>query len=282
MREKVLVSTDWVLDNLNASNLRILEVDEDVLLYDEWHIPNALKIDWEKDVVDQEVRDFIDKKGFEQLMSRLGISNDTTVVLYGDKSNWWACYFFWLMKYYGHEDVRIMDGGRKKWELEGKPRTKEVPNFQSTRYEAKPPDDGIRIFAVEILNRILLKDENFKLVDIRSPEEYTGKLIHMPDYPQEGALRGGHIPSAINVPWGRNVREDGTFKSDEELRSMYEELGITPDKEIITYCRIGERASLTWFVLKYLLGYPRVRLYDGSWTEWGNMVRVPITKGEHP
>jgi len=281
MREKVLVTTDWVFEHLKDSNVRIVEVSEDVLLYHDWHVPGAVQVVWERDAQRQDVRDVVDRKGFEALMSRLGISNDTTVVLYGDKSNWWACYFFWLMKYYGHRDVRIMDGGRKKWEMEGKPKSREVPTYPPTKYIASPPDEDIRAYAYDILNRLLLS-QDFALVDVRSPDEYTGKLIHMPDYPQEGAQRGGHIPGAVNLPWGLNVNEDWTFKSEEDLRKLYEGKGITPDREVITYCRIGERSALTWFVLKYLLGYPEVRNYDGSWTEWGNMVRVPIKRGEEP
>ena len=277
----MLVTTDWVLEHLEDSNVRIVEVSEDVLLYHEWHVPGAVQVVWERDAQRQDVRDVVDRKGFEALMSRLGISNDTTVVLYGDKSNWWACYFFWLMKYYGHKDVRIMDGGRKKWEMEGKPKSKEVPTYPPATYIASPPDEDIRAYAQDILQRMLL-GEDFALVDVRSPDEYTGKLIHMPDYPQEGAQRGGHIPGAVNLPWGLNVNEDWTFKGEEELRKLYEGKGITPDREVITYCRIGERSALTWFVLKYLLGYPEVRNYDGSWTEWGNMVRVPIKRGEEP
>ncbi len=281
MREKVIVSTDFVLKHLRDSNVRVVEVSEDVLLYHDWHVPGAVQVVWERDAQRQDVRDVVDRRGFERLMSRLGISNDTTVVLYGDKANWWACYFFWLMKYYGHRDVRIMDGGRKRWEMEGKPKSKEVPTYPPTRYVASPPDEDVRAYAQDILQRLLL-GEDFALVDVRSPDEYSGRLLHMPDYPQEGAQRGGHIPGAINVPWSLNVNEDWTFKGEEELRKLYEGRGITPDREIITYCRIGERSALTWFVLKYLLGYPEVRNYDGSWTEWGNMVRVPIRRGEEP
>ncbi len=276
-----MVSTDFVLEHLGDSNVRVVEVSEDVLLYHEWHVPGAVQVVWERDAQRQDIRDVVDRRGFERLMSRLGISNDTTVVLYGDKANWWACYFFWFMKYYGHRDVRIMDGGRKKWEMEGKPKSREIPTYPSVEYVAFPPDEDVRAYAQDILQRMLL-GEDFALVDVRSPDEYSGKLLHMPDYPQEGAQRGGHIPGAINVPWGLNVNEDWTFKDERELRKLYERKGITPDREVITYCRIGERAALTWFVLKYLLGYPEVRNYDGSWTEWGNMVRVPIKRGGEP
>ncbi|MEN3015625.1 MAG: sulfurtransferase [bacterium] len=278
---EVLVSTDWVMENLNNPNVRLVEVNEDVLLYDTGHIPGAVKIDWHTELNDPITRDFVDEQRFSEVCSSKGISNDTVVVFYGDKNNWWACYAFWVFKLFGHEECRIMDGGRKKWIAENKPLAKEVPSYPRTNYKAKPRDDSkIRAFRDEILS--LYKSGKLgvdvKLVDVRSPQEYTGELIHMPDYPQEGALRGGHIPTAISIPWGKNVNEDGTFKSVEELRKMYEELGITPDKNIIAYCRIGERSSLTWFVLKYLLGYPNVKNYDGSWTEWGNSVRVPIER----
>ncbi len=282
---EVLVSTDWVLENLNNPQIRIVQVDEDVLLYDMGHIPNSVKIDWFTELNDPEVRDFIDEKQFEKLCSSKGISNDTTVVFYGDKNNWWACYAFWIFKLFGHKDCRIMDGGRKKWIDEKKPLTKEIPQFPQTTYKAnKRNDKEIRAFKEEILkfyNEARLGKE-VVLVDVRSPQEYTGELIHMPDYPQEGALRGGHIPTAINIPWGKNVNEDGTFKTIEELRKMYQDLGITPDKKVIAYCRIGERSSLTWFVLKYILGYENVKNYDGSWTEWGNTVKTPIKKGNEP
>lgn len=282
---QVLVSTDWVMENLNNPKIRIVEVNEDVLLYDTGHIPGAVKIDWHTELNDPITRDFIDEKKFEELCSKKGISNDTTVVFYGDKNNWWACYSFWIFKLFGHQECKIMDGGRKKWIEENKPMTKEVPSYPPTNYKANPRNDKeIRAFKDEILE--LYKTgklgKDVKLVDVRSPQEYTGELIHMPDYPQEGALRGGHIPTAVNIPWGKNVKEDGTFKSIEELKKMYEELGITENNEIIAYCRIGERSSLTWFVLKYLLGYKNVKNYDGSWTEWGNSVRVPIAKGNQP
>ncbi len=276
-----MVDTDWVLEHLESPGVRVVEVSEDVLLYHDWHVPGAVQVVWERDAQRQDVRDVIDRAGFERLMSRLGISNDTTVVLYGDKSNWWACYFFWLMKYYGHKDVRIMDGGRKKWEMEGKPKDRETPHYPPTRYRASPPDEDIRAYAQDILNKLLL-GEDFSLIDVRSPQEYSGELLHMPDYPQEGAQRGGHIPGAVNLPWGLNVREDWTFKDEKSLKELYASKGITPDREVITYCRIGERSALTWFVLKYLLGFPKVRNYDGSWTEWGNMVRVPIKRGHEP
>jgi thiosulfate/3-mercaptopyruvate sulfurtransferase len=281
LENPVLVSTDWVLENINNPKIRIVEVDEDVLLYDTGHIPNAVKIDWHTELNDPVKRDYINEEQFEKLCSEKGISNDTTVVFYGDKNNWWAAYALWVFNLFGHELVKIMDGGRNKWIQEGKPLVKEVPQFPKTNYKAKKRNDNpIRAFKDEIIEHI---KKGGILIDVRSPKEYTGELIHMPDYPQEGALRGGHIPTAINIPWATAVNEDGTFKSLEELRKIYKEkFNITEDKEIITYCRIGERSAHTWFVLKYLLNYPKVKNYDGSWTEWGNSVRVPIVKGEDP
>jgi thiosulfate/3-mercaptopyruvate sulfurtransferase len=281
LENPVLVSTDWVLENINNPKIRIVEVNEDVLLYDTGHIPNAVKIDWHTDLNDPVKRDYINEEQFEKLCSEKGISNDTTVVFYGDKNNWWAAYALWVFNLFGHELVKIMDGGRNKWIQEGKPLTKEVPQFPKTNYKAKKRNDNpIRAFKDEIIEHI---KKGGILIDVRSPKEYTGELIHMPDYPQEGALRGGHIPTAINIPWATAVNEDGTFKPIEELRKIYKEkFNITEDKEIITYCRIGERSAHTWFVLKYLLNYPKVKNYDGSWTEWGNSVKVPIVKGEDP
>jgi thiosulfate/3-mercaptopyruvate sulfurtransferase len=281
LENPVLVSTNWVLENINNPKIRIVEVDEDVLLYDTGHIPNAVKIDWHTELNDPVKRDYINEEQFEKLCSEKGISNDTTVVFYGDKNNWWAAYALWVFNLFGHELVKIMDGGRNKWIQEGKPLTKEVPQFPKTNYKAKKRNDNlIRAFKDEIIEHI---KKGGILIDVRSPKEYTGELIHMPDYPQEGALRGGHIPTAINIPWATAVNEDGTFKSIEELRKIYKEkFNITEDKEIITYCRIGERSAHTWFVLKYLLNYPKVKNYDGSWTEWGNSVKVPIVKGENP
>jgi thiosulfate/3-mercaptopyruvate sulfurtransferase len=281
LENPVLVSTDWVLENINNPKIRIVEVDEDVLLYDTGHIPNAAKIDWHTELNDPVKRDYINEEQFEKLCSEKGISNDTTVVFYGDKNNWWAAYALWVFNLFGHELVKIMDGGRNKWIQEGKPLVKEVPQFPKTNYKAKKRNDNlIRAFKDEIIEHI---KKGGILIDVRSPKEYTGELIHMPDYPQEGALRGGHIPTAINIPWATAVNEDGTFKSLEELRKIYKDkFNITEDKEIITYCRIGERSAHTWFVLKYLLNYPKVKNYDGSWTEWGNSVRVPIVKGEDP
>ncbi len=272
-----LVSTEWVAQHLDAPNVRIIESDEDVLLYDTGHIPGAVKVDWHEDLNHPIIRDYIGKDEFEALMRRLGIHNDTTVVFYGDKNNWWACYAFWVFQLFGHTNAKIMDGGRQKWIDEGRPLTREVPSYPPSNYVAKERDDSvIRAFREQVMAH---QEAGKPLVDVRSPAEYRGELLHMPDYPQEGALRGGHIRGAVNVPWARAANEDGTFKSAEELRKIYmEEQGLKPDDDVIVYCRIGERSSHTWFVLTYLLGFDKVRNYDGSWTEWGNMVAVPIEK----
>jgi len=271
-----LVETSWVADHLNAPNVRIIEASEDVLLYEVGHVPGALKLDWHVDVQDPVTRDFIDQQGFEKLMSRWGIGNDTTIVLYGDKNNWYASYTFWLFSMFGNNNMKIMNGGRQKWEAEGRQLTKEIPHFQATTYHAQPRNESIRAYRDDVLNG--LKDPNRRLIDVRSPQEYTGELLHMVNYPQEGASRGGHIPTAKSIPWATAANPDGTFKSAEELRQIYGGKDITPDKDVITYCRIGERSAHTWFVLTNLLGYPQVRNYDGSWTEWGNLVRAPIEK----
>ncbi len=274
-RPEVLVDTEWVAAHLNDPKVRLLESNEDVLLYETGHIPGALKLDWVGDLNDPVVRDYLDKAHFEQLMSRLGIANDTTVVFYGDKNNWWATYALWVFKLFGHEDTRILNGGRKKWIDEGRELSKEVPQYPATQYQAKERADAeIRAFRDDVLQSL----GKVALVDVRSPDEYTGKKLHMPEYPQEGALRGGHIPTAQNIPWAQAANEDATFKSREQLEQLYTGKGITPDKDVIAYCRIGERSSHTWFVLKYLLGYNNVRNYDGSWTEWGNSVGVPIER----
>ena len=277
---EMLVSTEWVAEHLNDPNVRLVESDEDVLLYDIGHIPGAVKLDWHTDLQDQVARDFIDKATFEQLMAQAGISNDTTVVFYGDRNNWYAAYALWLFKYYGHQDARIMNGGRAKWEAEGRPFTREVPSYPATSYTAQEPDASIRAFRDDVLAQVRAGAP--ALIDVRSPAEYTGEVIHMQGYSQEGAQRGGHVNGARNIPWGKAANDDGTFKSPDELRAIYDEAGITPDKDVIAYCRIGERSSHTWFVLTYLLGYPNVRNYDGSWTEWGSMVGVPIAKGSEP
>ena len=274
---EVLVTTEWVAQHLNDPKVRIVESDEDVLLYEMGHIPGAVKIDWHTDLQDPLVRDYLSGEQFARLCSSRGIAEDTTVVFYGDKNNWWACYAFWVFKLFGHGDCRIMDGGRKKWEAEGRPLVREVPSYPPTQYPVRPRNDAaIRAFRQDVEAHIAARRP---LVDVRSPAEYRGELVHMPDYPQEGALRAGHIPGARNVPWARAVNEDGTFKPAPELRAIYEgEAGLKRDDDIIAYCRIGERSSHTWFVLTYLLGFPRVRNYDGSWTEWGNLVRAPIER----
>ncbi len=275
---EVLVSTEWVAQHLDDPNVRIIESNEDPLLYPSGHIPGAVEVDWVRDLNDPLVRDYISKEQFEELMSRIGVTPEMTVVFYGDKNNWWATYAFWVFQLFGHTNAKIMDGGRLKWIKEGRPLTKEVPQYPRTVYKARERDDSkIRAFRDQVLEHVRARRP---LVDVRSPEEYRGERLHMPDYPNEGALRGGHIPGAVNIPWSRAVNpEDGTFKPAEELRKIYlEEAGLKPDDDVIVYCRIGERSSHTWFVLKYLLGFEKVRNYDGSWTEWGNMVRVPIER----
>lgn len=272
----VLVSTQWVAENLHRPDeVRLVESNEDVLLYSTGHILGAVHIDWVADLNDPIRRDYIDAETFEALMSRHGIANDTTVIFYGDKNNWWAAYALWVFKLFGHEKTKIMDGGRKKWVAEGREIVRETPSFRPSHYQAQPRQDAlIRAFRDEVLTHIA---SDQPLVDVRSPQEYRGELLHMPGSPQEGALRGGHIRGAVNVPWSRAVNDDGTFKDAADLRSIYEaEQGLSSDKDVIAYCRIGERSSHTWFVLTHLLGYPSVRNYDGSWTEWGNLVGVPI------
>jgi len=272
-----LVETDWVASHASDPNVRLVESDEDPLLYKMGHIAGSVQVDWFTTLQHPLRRDFLTRERFEETCSSLGISNDTTVVFYGDKSNWFACYALWLFQYFGHEKVRIMNGGRKKWEEDGRPLSKEVPNYPRTAYAAKEPDKTIRAYRQDVFSHI---EARRPLVDVRSPQEYTGELISMPNYPQEGATRGGHIPGAASIPWSKAVNDaDATFKSSDELRALYEDKGIKAGDDIIAYCRIGERSSLTWFVLKYLLGYPNVRNYDGSWTEWGNLVDAPIEKG---
>ncbi|MBE2202374.1 MAG: sulfurtransferase [Anaerolinea sp.] len=272
----VLVNTEWVAEHLQHTDaIRLVESNEDVLLYSTGHIPNAVHIDWVADLNDAIRRDYLDEAEFAALMSRNGIGNDTTVVFYGDKNNWWATYAFWVFQLFGHANCRIMDGGRKKWIDEGRELTKEKPVFAATTYTpAARADYKIRAFRDQVLAHV---NAGQPLVDVRSPQEFSGELLHMPGSPQEGALRGGHIKGAANVPWSRAVAEDGTFKPADDLRAIYEgEKGLSPENNVIAYCRIGERSSHTWFVLTYLLGYPNVRNYDGSWTEWGNLVGVPI------
>jgi thiosulfate/3-mercaptopyruvate sulfurtransferase len=275
----VLVSTDWVAQHLNDPEVRIVESNEDPLLYPSGHVPGAVEVDWTRDLNDQIRRDYLDKDGFEELAGRIGITRETTVVFYGDKNNWWATYAFWVFQLYGHTNARVMDGGRLKWEREGRELNREVPTYPATTYQAPARDDAThRVFRDGVLAH--LNNGNGKLVDVRSPEEFSGERMHMPEYPNEGALRGGHIPGAKSVPWGRAINPDnGTFKTAGELRAIYEqEQGLSSSNDVVAYCRIGERSSHTWFVLTYLLGYPNVRNYDGSWTEWGNLVGVPIER----
>ncbi len=271
-----LVETEWVAEHLNDPNVRLVESNEDFLLYDTGHIPGAIKVDWFTTLQDPLRRDFLSKIDFEILASQAGISPDTTVVFYGDKSNWFACYALWVFQYYGHQDVRVMNGGRLKWEKENRPLTREVPIYHATSYSAKNADQKIRAYRDDVFAQIRTSQP---LVDVRSPKEYSGELLHMPNYPQEGATRGGHIPGAKNIPWARTTNEaDSTFLPVEALQELYQREGLDPTQEIIAYCRIGERSSHTWFVLTYLLGYPAVKNYDGSWTEWGNLVNAPIEK----
>ncbi|MGH2448782.1 MAG: sulfurtransferase [Chloroflexota bacterium] len=273
----VLVSTEWVAEHLNDPNVRIVEADEDVLLYEVGHVPGAVKLDWHTELQDPVERDFVHREAFAKLMEEKGISNDSTVVFYGDKSNWYATYTFWLFKIYGHRDARVMDGGRLKWEKEGREWSRQAASHGQGKYSAPEPDYSIRAFRDQTYKQM---EDNKPLVDVRSPAEYKGELLHMVDYPQEGAQRGGHIPHAVNIPWGSAVNpDDGTLKSAVELKTIYQtNNNVSPNQEVISYCRIGERSSHTWFVLKYLLGYPNVRNYDGSWTECGNLVGAPIEK----
>ncbi len=282
---EVLVGTDWVAEHVEDPAVRILESNEDVLLYDTGHVPGALKVDWHADLNDERIRDYVSAPEFSKLMARLGIANDTTVVFYGDKSNWWACYAYWVFRLFGHERLRIMNGGRKKWIDEKRPLTREVRAYPPSHYRVAGGHPEIRALREDVLRHIGNPDPrkprievpgSHALVDVRSPGEYSGELLHMADYPQEGALRGGHIPGAVNIPWSQAVNEDGTFKSADELRELFERREITRDRDVITYCRIGERSSLTWFALRELMGYKRVRNYDGSWTEWGNVVGLPV------
>ena len=280
---ELLVSADWLASHLDDSSLRILECDEDVLLYDLGHIPGAQKLDWHQDLNDPVTRDYVDRAAFQSLLRRLGVDGDTTVVFYGDKNNWWAAYAFWIFRLFGFPEtrLRLLDGGRAKWEADGRPMVTDVPSLTPSAYEAPERDDAaIRAFATDVRAHMAA---GRPMIDVRSPDEYTGRKLHMPDYPQEGTLRGGHIPGARSVPWARAANPDGTFRTADELRAIYQdEAGLAPDDDVVTYCRIGERSSHTWFVLHYLLGFDRVRNYDGSWTEWGNAVRAPIRTGETP
>ena len=274
---QVLVSTAWVAEHLNDPTVRIIESNEDILLYDVGHIPNAIKVDWQNELQDQVVRDYVNKEAFGKLIGDKGIGNDHTLVFYGDRNNWWACYALWVFKMYGHQDCRIMNGGRQKWIDEGRELTTDRPNHAAVTYTASGPDLSIRAFRQEALDH---SNARKPLIDVRSPGEFSGELTHMADYPQEGALRGGHIPGAKSIPWAKAINpDDGTFKTAAELKKLYcEDNRLQPNQPTIAYCRIGERSSHSWFALRYLLGFENVRNYDGSWTEWGNLVNVPIEK----
>ncbi len=275
---EMIVSTQWLADHLEDPQIRVIESDEDIMLYYAGHIPGSVMVDWQSELQDQLIRDYVNKENFEKLCSKKGITRDQTLVFYGDNNNWWACYALWAFKMFGHEKMKILNGGRQKWSDEGRPTTKEEPSWPETNYQATGPDYTWRAFAHEVMPYV---EQKGQLVDVRSPGEYTGELLHMPQYPQEGALRAGHIAGGVNCPWSRACHEDGTFKSVGELRAIYEgELGLDGNQEVIAYCRIGERSSHTWFVLSYLLGFSKVRNYDGSWTEWGNRVGAPIVKGD--
>jgi thiosulfate/3-mercaptopyruvate sulfurtransferase len=272
-----LVTTGWLAEHLDDPEVVVLESDEDVLLYETGHIPGASKIDWQTDLNDSLTRDYLDPAGFAGLMQSLGISPESTVVFYGDNFNWWAAYALWVFRLFGHDDVRLLNGGRQRWIDDGRELTRDVPERERSSYpEPERDDTTIRAFRDDVVDHLAADG---RLIDVRSPEEYRGELLHMPNYPNEGALRGGHVPGADSVPWKRAANEDGTFRSVEELRAIYaDEVGLTPDDDVVVYCRIGERSSHTWFVLQQLLGHHNVRNYDGSWTEWGNLVRAPIER----
>ena len=274
---EALVETSWMSEHLKDPNIRIAEVDYDPSAnYNLGHIPGAVLLDWRKDMNDPLARDILNKQQLENLLSKVGLKVDSTLVLYGDFNNWFAAFGFWILKYYGVDKVVLMNGGRKKWLSEDREVTKEPPNYSRTAFKVKDPDETIRTYLDPLKKG--LGQRNRVLVDVRSPAEFTGEITAPPEYPNEHAQRGGHIPGAVNIPWSQAVKEDGTFKSAKELGELYEGKGVTADKDVVTYCRIGERSSFTWFVLKYLLGYPNVKNYDGSWTEWGNMVKNPIEK----
>lgn len=275
-RSDVLVSADWAEQNLNKDGIVLVEVDEDTTAYDGGHIEGAVKLDWKTDLQDPVRRDFVNAEQFSTLLSERGIANDDTVVLYGGNNNWFAAYAYWYFKLYGHNDVKLLDGGRKKWELDGRPLSADAVSRAATTYKAAEPDLTIRAFRDEVVDAIDVKN----LVDVRSPDEFTGKILAPAHLPQEQSQRPGHIPGAINVPWSKAANEDGTFKSDEDLAALYAEAGLDGQKETIAYCRIGERSSHTWFVLKELLGHQNVKNYDGSWTEYGSLVGVPVAIGE--
>jgi thiosulfate/3-mercaptopyruvate sulfurtransferase len=277
-RDTALVSADWAEKNLETPGIVFVEVDEDTTAYDGGHIPGAIKLDWKKDLQDPVRRDFVNQEQLSALLSERGISNDDTVILYGGNNNWFAAYAYWYFKLYGHRDVKLLDGGRKKWELDARPYSTDTPKRPATQYQAKAPDLSIRAFRDEVIQAIGVEN----LVDVRSPDEFAGRLLAPAHLPQEQAQRAGHIPTAINVPWSKAANEDGTFKSDDELAKLYAEAGIDDSKDTIAYCRIGERSSHTWFVLKELLGHRNVKNYDGSWTEYGSLIGVPIALGDEP
>ncbi|MBB5234593.1 sulfurtransferase [Deinococcus budaensis] len=275
----VLVSTDWVAQNLNTPGVRLVEVDEDILLYETGHLPGAVKVDWQGDFWHPHEREFVSAEELSAFLGRLGLKEGDQIVLYGDKSNWWAAYAYWFLSYNGVQNLRLMNGGRQKWVAEGRELTTDVPSFEPTQYPALRRDESLRAYRDEVKAHIeTVRAGQGAMVDVRSPDEFSGKVTHMPNYPQEGVLRGGHIPGAANIPWARATNEDGTFKTADELSALYAGEGVTPDKDVIAYCRIAERSSHSWFVLRELLGYPKVRNYDGSWTEWGNAVGLPIEK----
>jgi thiosulfate/3-mercaptopyruvate sulfurtransferase len=273
-REDVLVTAQWAEEHLGQPGIVFVEVDEDVSAYDKGHIAGAVKLDWKKELQDQVIRDFVSKEAFERLLSAKGIGNDDTVVLYGGNNNWFAAYAYWYFKLYGHRDVKLLDGGRKKWELDSRPLTEDGTERPATQYTAQEPDTSIRAFRDEVLAAIGAQN----LVDVRSPDEFAGRLLAPAHLPQEQSQRPGHIPTAINVPWAKAANEDGTFKSDDELRALYADAGLDASRDTIAYCRIGERSSHTWFALHELLGEQNVKNYDGSWTEYGSLVGVPIEK----
>jgi thiosulfate/3-mercaptopyruvate sulfurtransferase len=277
-RENSLVTAQWAEDNLDTPGVVLVEVDEDTTAYDKGHIRGAIKLDWSTELQDQVRRDFVNKQQFEALLSSKGISNDDTVVLYGGNNNWFAAYAYWYFTLYGHQDVKLLDGGRKKWELDSRELTDEVPTRETTTYVAQDQDHSIRAFRDEAVAAI----GNKNLIDVRSPDEYAGRLLAPAHLPQEQAQRAGHIPTSLNVPWSKNANDDGTFKSDEDLKALYAEVGIDDSKDTIALCRIGERSSITWFVLKELLGHQNVKNYDGSWTEYGSLVGVPVALGDEP
>ena len=277
-RDTALVTADWVEEHLGDQDVVLVEVDEDAEAYDKGHIPGAIKLDWKKDLQDGVRHDFISKDRLEKLLSEKGISNDDTIVFYGGNNNWFAAYAYWYLTYYGHENLRLLDGGRKKWELDSRELTTEVPSREATTYTAQEPNDDVRAFRDEVVEAIGTKN----LIDVRSPDEYAGRLLAPAHLPQEAAQIGGHIPTAGNVPWSKAANDDGTFKSDEELKELYAEAGLDDAKDTIAYCRIGERSSHTWFVLSEILGYPNVKNYDGSWSEYGSLRGVPVALGDEP